>query len=94
LAESRPEDAEIRRTLGDAYYQSGSPALAIPHFEKALAIAGTDVALRNALGACHAAAGDPARAIEYLEQSLQRSPDQEPVRELLERLQSRPDPNR
>ena len=28
LADSRPEDAEIRRTLDDAYYQSGSPALA------------------------------------------------------------------
>jgi len=94
LAESRPEDAEVRRTLGDAYYQSGSPALAIPHFEKALSLSGPDVALLNALGACHAAAGDPARAIEYLEQSLQRSPDQASVRELLERLKSRPDPDR
>lgn len=94
LAESRPEDAEVRRTLGDAYYQSGNPALAIPHFEKALSIAGPDVALLNALGACHAAVGDPLRAIEYLERSLQNSPDQAPVRELLERLQSRRDPNR
>ena len=94
LAESRPEDAEIRRTLGDAYYQSGSPALAIPQFEKALSIAGPDVVLLNALGACHAAAGDTSRAIQYLEQSLQKSPDQPSVRELLERLQSRSDPNR
>jgi len=94
LAESRPEDAEIRRTLGDAYYQSGSPALAIPHFEKALSIAGPEVALLNALGACHAAAGDPARAIELLDLSLERSPDQPPVRKLLEKLKSPPDPNR
>ena len=94
LAESRPEDAEIRRTLGDAYYQSGDPARAIPHFEKALALSGPEVALLNALGACHAAAGDSVRAIELLEQSLQRSPDQKPVQELLEKLKSRPDPNR
>jgi tetratricopeptide (TPR) repeat protein len=94
LAESLPEDAEVRRTLGDAYFQSGSPALAIPHFEKALSIAGPEVALLNALGACHAAAGDPARAIELLDLSLERSPDQPPVQKLLEKLKSRPDPNR
>jgi len=94
LAESRPEDAEIRRTLGDAYYQSGNPAEAIPHFEKALSLSGPDVALLNALGACHAAAGDPARAIELLDLSLKRSPDQPPVQKLLEKLKSRPDPNR
>jgi GWxTD domain-containing protein len=94
LAETWPEDSEIRRTLGDAYYQSGNPALAIPHFEKALSISGPDVALLNALGACYAASGDRARAIEVLEQSLEKSPSQQPVRELLETLRSPPDPNR
>ncbi len=94
LAESRPEDAEIRRTLGDAYYQAGDPAPAIPHFEKALELSGPDIPLLNALGACHAAAGDPARAIELLDLSLERLPDQPPVQKLLEKLRSQPDPNR
>lgn len=93
LAESRPEDAEIRRTLGDAYYQAGDPASAIAHFEQALALSGPDVALLNALGACHAAAGNPARAIEVLKQSLERAPDQEEVLKLLNKLKSRSDPN-
>ncbi|HJS75084.1 MAG TPA: tetratricopeptide repeat protein, partial [Vicinamibacteria bacterium] len=93
-AESLPEDAEVRRTLGDAYYQSGSPALAIPHFEKALELAGPDVPILNALGACYAASGDAARAIPILEQSLRQSPGQKPVEELLSKLRSRSDPNR
>jgi GWxTD domain-containing protein len=94
LAESRPEDAEIRRTLGEAYYQSGDPERAIAHFEKALSLSGPDIALLNALGACHAAAGDPARAIELLDLSLERSPDQPRVQELREKIKFRPDPNR
>ncbi len=94
LVESRPEDVEVRRTLGDAYYQSGKPALAIPHFEKALSLTGPDVPLLNALGACYAAEGERTRAIQLLEQSLQRSPDQKSVEEMLSKLKSRSDPNR
>jgi tetratricopeptide (TPR) repeat protein len=94
LAESRPEDSEVRRTLGDAYYRSGSPELAIPHFEKALELGGADVPILNALGACYAATGDTARAIQLLEQSLSRSPDQKSVQELLSKLRTPSDPNR
>lgn len=86
LVETESESSELRRTLADAYVQSGDPASALPHFEKALELSGPEPSLLNALGACHAALGNTDKAIAYLEQSLKAAPDQENIRSVLKRL--------
>ncbi|MFM7231301.1 MAG: tetratricopeptide repeat protein [bacterium] len=48
--EAAPEDPITNRALGDFYLRRGIPSLALPEYEKAVALDSTDIDLRFALG--------------------------------------------
>ena len=66
LAELQLENRALLRVLGYRLIQAGEPALALPVFERVLAIAGEEPQSHRDLGLALDAVGQPQRAIESL----------------------------
>lgn len=84
--DSESHDAAL--VLGEAYQRVGDPARAVRFLEQAMRLRGVDPHLLNLLASCEAELGNVPGAIGYLERSLELAPDQDDVREHLQRLKS------
>jgi tetratricopeptide (TPR) repeat protein len=73
--EAAPEDPVTNRALGDFYLKRGIGALAIPEYEKAVALDSTDIDLRFALGRALAFDQRYPEAIEQYRWVADRNPD-------------------
>jgi GWxTD domain-containing protein len=85
------QDVEVLLTLADAHSQARNCRRASELYEASIILRPPSPALFNALGACFAQMGNAEKAIQYLERSLAIDPDQDAVRDLVEKLR-RPDP--
>jgi predicted negative regulator of RcsB-dependent stress response len=79
---------EVLAPLGEAYFRKGDFARAAELLEKALPLRRPQPSLLNALAGSQYRLQNPARALELLEQSLSLDPDQEDVRELVDKLKA------
>lgn len=66
LAELQLENRALLRVLGYRLMQAGEPALALPVFERVLAVAGEEPQSYRDLGLAHDAVGQPQAAVESL----------------------------
>lgn len=73
--EAAPDDPVTNRALGDFYLKRGIGALAIPEYEKAVALDSTDIDLRFALGRALAFDQRYAEAIEQYRWVAEKNPD-------------------
>lgn len=73
--EAAPEDPITNRALGDFYLKRGIGALAIPEYEKAVALDSTDIDLRFALGRALAFDQRYPQAIEQYKWVADRNPE-------------------
>ncbi len=73
--EAAPEDPITNRALGDFYLKRGIGALAIPEYEKAVALDSTDIDLRYALGRALAFDQRYNEAIDQYKWVAERNPD-------------------
>jgi GWxTD domain-containing protein len=79
---------EILAPLGEAYFRRGDFARAAELLEKALPLRRPQPALLNALASSQYRLQNPTRALELLEQSLALDPNQDEVRQLVEKVKS------
>jgi superkiller protein 3 len=73
--EAAPDDPITNRALGDFYLKRGIPSLAIPEYEKAVALDSTDIDLRFALGRALAFDQRYPDAIDQYKWVAERNPD-------------------
>jgi GWxTD domain-containing protein len=82
------DDAQVLLLLGDAHFQSGNYPRAAKLYEEAIILRPPTPSLFNALGICYAQQGNAEKAVHYLERSLELDPDQEQVKDLMEKLKN------
>ena len=74
MAQADPRDKERRVILGNAYYDIGRFAAAIPWYREALALDPEDVNVRTDLATCYLYVGDAVEAVKLYKQSLSADP--------------------
>jgi len=74
-ARSDPNDREARVQLGNSFYDIGQFNSAIPWYEEAFALDGSDVLVSTDLGTCYLYLGNFDKAMEYYQKSLELSPN-------------------
>jgi GWxTD domain-containing protein len=84
------DNAEVLLLLGDALFESRNYARAAKLYEEAIILRPPTANLFNALAVSYAQQGNSEKAIHYLERSLELDPNQEQVKELMEKLKNPP----
>jgi tetratricopeptide (TPR) repeat protein len=70
-----PKNATAIRGKGNVYYDRNEPALAIPLYERYLALKGDDASVRTDLATMHLYAGDAPKAIAMYKDVLAKDPE-------------------
>jgi tetratricopeptide (TPR) repeat protein len=84
--EVSPDTPQIIDTLGWVYYKKGLPALAIPQFQKAIALEGGNGWYHYHLALAHLQAGDLTKGRAALDQALRYGTDNDTGNEIRRRL--------
>jgi tetratricopeptide (TPR) repeat protein len=82
------EDVQILLTLGDAHFEVKNFERAAQLYESATTLQRPGKELFNALAVSYTQLGNAEKAIQYFERSLELDPEQESVKELIEKLRS------
>ena len=82
------ENVQIILTLGDAHFEVKNFERAVQLYESALTLQRPGKELLNALAVSYTQLGNSEKAIQYFERSLDLDPEQQSVKELVEKLKS------
>ena len=89
LAAREGVSPDIQAWLGRSLHALGLFRDALPHYQDYLNRAGTSVEILNFIGDCHFQLGEKAEARAAWKKSLEISPDQDKIRELVESLEKK-----
>jgi tetratricopeptide (TPR) repeat protein len=74
-SELRPDEPQIRDTIGWVYYKQQLPLLAVPEFERSVKLEPRNPMFQYHLGLAHIAGGEPAKGRSALERALKLQPN-------------------
>ena len=75
LAQTDPQDSQVRISIGDSYYDMGRFDAAIDWYEQALQLEPNNVNVRTDLGTAYLYSGNPIKAVDRYKRSLEIEPD-------------------